>query len=244
MHRRLPKSDPPGPFGGPEARRPPPIPFRRTASRYVVGTHMAYTGTMTTGTGDFARRVEPLRPELLAHCYRMLGSVADAEDDVVAPAGPGQRAILDRYVDAIQNADLDALGRLLHEDVVLEATPDPTWFAGLRTCLPFLRHRVLGAGRWRLVPTGANGQPAAVGYLDSGDGVHRAYGVVVLTVTPTGIGRITAFGEPELAGFFGCPPVLGRRPADSFPGPGGSSQVHTVADLVRRDRCADSSPDA
>ncbi|GAA4455136.1 sigma-70 family RNA polymerase sigma factor [Phytohabitans houttuyneae] len=138
-----------------------------------------------------------------------LDEVAPARDDVAEPSEPERRALLDRYIEAIENADPEALRRLLHDDLVLEATPQRTWYAGVATCLPFLVRHVFGAGRWRMVPTGANGQPAVVAYVDGGDGVYRAYGVVVLTVAAGGIRRINAFGEPGLAAAFGCPSELG-----------------------------------
>jgi RNA polymerase sigma-70 factor (ECF subfamily) len=132
-----------------------------------------------------------------------------AADDITEPASPHARALLDQYIAAFQDADAAALQRLLRHDAQMEATPFRTWFAGSKTCVPFLSNWILGApGDWRMLPTSANGQPAAVGYRRGPDGALHAYGVVVLAVTGTGISRIASFGDPALASRFGFPATL------------------------------------
>lgn len=87
-----------------------------------------------------------------------------------------------------------------------------TWFAGRKTCVPFLRDRVMGApGDWRMLATSANGQPAAIEYTRDGRGGYQPYGVVVLTVTNEGISSVVSFGDPSLVTVFGFgadPPLV------------------------------------
>jgi RNA polymerase sigma-70 factor (ECF subfamily) len=52
------------------------------------------------------------------------------------------------------------------------------------------------------VPTSANGQPAAAAFHRGEDGVYRPFGISVLTVSDTGIARITVFGDPALVSRF------------------------------------------
>ena len=138
-----------------------------------------------------------------------LRDLAPVADEIVQPTEPKARALLDQYISAFQNADAPALERLLCRDATLEATPFKTWFAGCKTCVPYLRSQVLGSpGDWLMLPTTANGQPAAVGYVRDGHGVYQAYGVVVLTVTDVGISNIYSFHQPSLATTFGFPPTV------------------------------------
>jgi RNA polymerase sigma-70 factor (ECF subfamily) len=133
-----------------------------------------------------------------------LGELALAAGQITEPTAPQARALLDQYIAAFENADAAALERLLTEDATIEATPLRTWFAGRKTCVPFLRDQLLGSpGDWRMLATSANGQPAAAAYTRDQDGNYQPYGICVLTVTGAGIRRISSFGDPRLVAVFG-----------------------------------------
>jgi RNA polymerase sigma-70 factor (ECF subfamily) len=151
-----------------------------------------------------------------------LEQVAAAADQVSEPTEPELRALLGRYIAAFENADATALERLLREDATLEMTPSRTWFAGRKTCAPYIVAQALGSpGDWRMVPTTANGQPAAAAYRRSGDGTHQAFGIAVLTMSGAGIARIVVFGDPDLFARFGLPQILPDADAPSVGGRAG-----------------------
>jgi RNA polymerase sigma-70 factor (ECF subfamily) len=136
-----------------------------------------------------------------------LRELAPAADQITEPTESRARALLDQYIAAFENADATALERLLLEDATIEAPPLRTWFAGRKTCMPFLRDRVLGSpGDWRMLATSANGQPAAAAYTRDRHGNYQPYGICVLTVASQGISRVSSFGDPGLVTLFGFGP--------------------------------------
>jgi RNA polymerase sigma-70 factor, ECF subfamily len=143
----------------------------------------------------------PAVKSALQRARARLASVSPEGTAVDEPAEPEARALLDQYIFAFEHSDAAALERTLHRDIVLEMTGTRTWFAGLRTCMPFFTSTALAnAGDWRMVPTRANSQPAAIAYFR---GV--GYGVAVLTLTRGGISRISVFGDPSLVRRFLSP---------------------------------------
>jgi RNA polymerase sigma-70 factor (ECF subfamily) len=144
----------------------------------------------------------------LARARAQLAEVSPSADTVLEPDDAEARRQLERYVAAFEASDAAALERLLRDDAVIE-TDARTWYAGKTVCVPFLRAYAVGSpGDWRMLPTRANGQPAVVAYLRGSDGVHRAFGVAVLTTTPGGLARITLFTGAGLARRFGAPEAL------------------------------------
>jgi RNA polymerase sigma-70 factor, ECF subfamily len=143
----------------------------------------------------------------LARARGRLEELALTDSQITEPTAPRARALLGQYIAAFENSDAAALQRILLQDAAIEATPLRTWFAGLRTCLPFLRdHLLRSPGDWRMLPTSANGQPAVAAYLRDQRGNHQPYGICVLTLSDAGIHRISSFGDPGLVSVFGFGP--------------------------------------
>src|SRR6266540_7133202 len=125
-----------------------------------------------------------------------------------------ERAVLDRYMEAALRSDVSMMAELLAEDALLTMPPAPIWFRGRSTILQFVTpvfdtSSPQWFGRWRHLPTTANGQPAAAGYVQRpGTTVYRAQNLDVLRVEGGKIVEITSF-EPHLFPAFGLPLTLG-----------------------------------
>jgi RNA polymerase sigma-70 factor (ECF subfamily) len=137
-----------------------------------------------------------------------LDDVAPTREELSEPTEPRTRALLDQYIAGFENADMTALEQALRTDAAIELVGTRTWFSGRATCMRFLEHVIGSPGDWRMIPTIANGQPAAVAYQRDSDGKLHAFGLGVLSVTDAGIARIFVFGGgPDLVATFGFPAV-------------------------------------
>jgi RNA polymerase sigma-70 factor, ECF subfamily len=141
----------------------------------------------------------PAVKSALQRARARLDEVSPAPERVIEPTEPRARELLGQYIAGFENADTTALEKALRADASIEMVGTRTWFSGRETCLRYLAHVIGSPGDWRMVPTVANGQPAAIAHYRGG-----AFGLGVLTVTRAGISRITVFGGgPGLTARFG-----------------------------------------
>jgi RNA polymerase sigma-70 factor (ECF subfamily) len=133
-----------------------------------------------------------------------------------------ERMLLQRYMDAMEQADASALTGAVRDDIRITMPPLPFCYNGIDEVAPL----VVAAcdqeqfGTWRLVPSRANRQPAAANYLRRpGETEFRAFKIDVLRVEGDRIAEITTF-DSSLFEAFGLPLVLDRRRTE-----GGSSRI-------------------
>jgi RNA polymerase sigma-70 factor (ECF subfamily) len=127
--------------------------------------------------------------------------------DQVAPLDAAQRNLLDRYVEAFEQFDMDSLVAVLHEDATLSMPPYDLWLRGPAEIVRWM----LGPGEHcrgsRLVPVAANGSPAFGQYRASGPGgSYEPWALQVIEITE---GRITGLNSfldtARLFPLFGLP---------------------------------------
>jgi RNA polymerase sigma-70 factor (ECF subfamily) len=130
--------------------------------------------------------------------------------DAAPPLDEAQRALLDRYVDAFQRYDMQALTSLLREDATQSMPPYKLWLRGRDDILGWWFGTGIGCRGSRLVPTLANGSPAFGQYKPGGPGgSFEPWALQVLELSERGIAEFTFFLDTEtLFPLIGLPPRL------------------------------------
>jgi RNA polymerase sigma-70 factor (ECF subfamily) len=130
-----------------------------------------------------------------------------------AAAGPAERELLERYIDAFEHDDVDALVSLLREDAMLRMPPRPSVIGAVEIAR-FFRETAAGGDltRMRLTPTSANGRPAVVIHLRDDHGALIPHGISLLETHGGQIVGIEAFVDPTLLPRFGIPHGRSPRP--------------------------------
>jgi RNA polymerase sigma-70 factor, ECF subfamily len=122
---------------------------------------------------------------------RARATLADAElGEGSGELSEPESALLERYVDAFERYDLDALTALLHEDATMSMPPYALWLRGHGPIRAWFLGRGVACRGSRLVPTSANGLPAFGQYKPAGPG--RPLQPWALGVLEPARGRIAA----------------------------------------------------
>ncbi|MGH3441047.1 MAG: sigma-70 family RNA polymerase sigma factor [Nitriliruptorales bacterium] len=139
-----------------------------------------------------------------------LASVDVSDTDTYKPLDEEQQALLERYVDAFERYDLDALTALLHEDVVQTMPPYDLWLRGHDDIRGWHLGTGVGCRGSRLIPTVANGSPAYGQHKpDPEQGGLEPWALQVIELSDGVIVGLNAFLDTErLFPLFGLPPRL------------------------------------
>jgi RNA polymerase sigma-70 factor, ECF subfamily len=129
--------------------------------------------------------------------------------DPLQPLDEEQQELLQRYVAAFEQYDMDALTSLLHEDAKQSMPPYEMWLLGRESILRWWTGPGAPCRGSKLIPTVASGLPAFGQYRPSGPGgAFEPWALQVLELSEGRIVGFTAFLDTErLFPLFGLPPV-------------------------------------
>jgi RNA polymerase sigma-70 factor (ECF subfamily) len=124
-------------------------------------------------------------------------------------SGEPDRELLERYVKAFEDYDVEALTDLIHEDATQSMPPFDLWLSGRDDIFAWWFGAGIGCKGSRVIPAGstANGSPAYGQYKpkENGEG-HEPWALMVLEISGGRIAEFTFFLDVEtLFPLFGLP---------------------------------------
>src|SRR6476660_686194 len=152
----------------------------------------------------------------LQRAHAQLAKADVSRDTMATTLDPAKEAMLERYVKAFWEKDIQAIVGMLTADAVWEMPPFTGWYSGAQDIGRLIDTQCPGGVHdMPMVATTANGQPAYGLYMRQPDGTFAPFDLQVLTLRGGQVEHVAAFFDPELFATFGLPASL---PADHVVG--------------------------
>jgi RNA polymerase sigma-70 factor (ECF subfamily) len=150
-----------------------------------------------------------------AHAQMEKVKASGVDRDSVAEPTPEQKELLERYVQAFWDKDIDAIVSMLKHDAIWEMPPFAGWYQGADNIGRLIDTQCPGGVHdMRMLPTRANGQVAYGLYMRHEEGGFRPFHLQVLTLEGDRVTHVGAFFGDDVFRTFGLPDSL---PADYQP---------------------------
>jgi len=163
----------------------------------VIGWSTAEIVSLLGGSAASANSMLQRARETMRRNYRSESAVPGSTDRA------DRQLLLDRYVRAWESTDLDAFVKLLKEDATYSMPPWRQWYRGRAAIRLFFGEVWQAYGGFRLVPVGANGQPAFALYSRAwAGGGWNAHSLQVLSMHGDTIAGLTMFMKPLVLRLF------------------------------------------
>jgi RNA polymerase sigma-70 factor (ECF subfamily) len=172
--------------------------------------------------GEVATMLETTVPAINSALQRARASIeratSEREEEMSATAYERLKArkaeTVSRFVRAWETGDFGELVSMLTEDAVLTMPPWVYWLDGRDAIAATMQSPGTWdgeprPGRYRIVPCGMNGQPAALAYVRFGDGPYVPVCMTVMTLAPDGrVSKMDTFVLPKHFAAWGHPTAL------------------------------------
>ena len=161
---------------------------------------------------EVAELLDASVPSVNSALQRARETMSTAATEKASPAALSaeDRSMLERYVEAFQAYDVEALTALIQEDATQSMPPFDLWLRGRDDILTWWFGPGIGCRGSRVIPVGsANGSPAFGQYKPSPDGGYEPWALQVLELDNGRVGEFSFFLDTDtLFPLFGLPPRL------------------------------------